>query len=109
MALTSRLRKIFNECNSHLVYQDDSSDEMSDVLDELLPPASDTEEQWNLNDADEGSSGEEGGEMEAEGDENESDVESENEDKMVNGAGSMDDENESVDDDDSDDDCGDDM
>ena len=71
---------------------------MSDVLDELLPPASDTEEQWNLNNADESSS--EGGEMEAEGEENGSDVESESEDQMVNGAGGMDDENESVDEDD---------
>ena len=85
-------------CISLLVYQDDSSDEMSDVLDELLPPASDTEEQWNLNNADESSS--EGGEMEAEGEENGSDVESESEDQMVNGAGGMDDENESVDEDD---------
>ena len=37
-----------------LVYQDDSSDELSDVLDEVLLPASDTEEQWpNLSDGDE--------------------------------------------------------
>ena len=90
-----------------LVYQDDSSDEMSDVLDELLPPASDTEEQWNLNDADEGSSGEEGDEMEAEGADDESEGDSEGEDRMVNGAGSGDDGNESVDEDD--DDSGDDM
>merc|ERR1712039_108961 len=53
---------------ARLIYQDDSSDEMSDVLDELLPPASDTEEQWNLDEADESSS--EGGEREAEGEEN---------------------------------------
>lgn len=92
---------------ARLIYQDDSSDEMSDVLDELLPPASDTEEQWNLNDDDDGSSGEEGEEMEAEGAEDESDGDSESEDKMVNGAGSMDDENESVDGD-GDDDSGDD-
>ena len=91
----------------YLVYQDDSSDEMSDVLDELLPPASDTEEQWNLNDADEGSSGEEGDEMEAEGADDESEGDSEGEDRMVNGAGSGDDGNESVDEDD--DDSGDDM
>ena len=91
----------------YLVYQDDSSDEMSDVLDELLPPASDTEEQWNLNDADEGSSGEEGDEMEAEGADDESEGDSESEDRMVNGAESGDDGNESVDEDD--DDSGDDM
>ena len=34
------------------VYKDDSSDELSDVLDELLMPASDTEENWNLDDDD---------------------------------------------------------
>ena len=97
MITAMRQRARFNEFISLLVYQDDSSDEMSDVLDELLPPASDTEEQWNLDEADEGSSAEEGGEMEAEGDENESDVESESEDKMVNGAGITDDESESAD------------
>ena len=96
MITAMRQRARFNEFISPLVYQDDSSDEMSDVLDELLPPASDTEEQWNLDEADEGSSAE-GGEMEAEGDENESDMESESEEKMVNGAGSTDDESESDD------------
>ena len=30
------------------VYQDDSSDELSDVLDELLLPASDNEDNWEL-------------------------------------------------------------
>ena len=94
-ALKQRVR--LHEFISPLVYQDDSSDEMSDVLDELLPPASDTEEQWNLDEADEGSSAEEGGEMEAEGDENESDMESESEEKMANGAGNTDDESESDD------------
>ena len=90
MITAMRLRARLNEFIFFFpVYQDDSSDEMSDVLDELLPPASDTEEQWNLEEADEGSSAE-GGEME-------SDVESESEDKMVNGAGIADDESESAD------------
>ena len=97
MITAMKQRARLNEFISPLVYQDDSSDEMSDVLDELLPPASDTEEQWNLDEADEGSSAEEGGEMEAEGDENESDMESESEEKMANGAGSTDDESESDD------------
>ncbi len=35
------------------MYQDDSSDEISDVLDELLLPASDVEDNWNLDDDDE--------------------------------------------------------
>lgn len=34
------------------MHQDDSSDELSEVLDELLLPPSDTEENWNLDDDD---------------------------------------------------------
>ena len=52
-------------------YQDDSSDELSDVLDELLLPASDAEDNWNLEDGDsddeednDGSSSEENDDME---------------------------------------------
>ena len=52
---------------------DDSSDELSDVLDELLMPASDTEENWNLDDDDDD---EEGSEEEEDSDD---DI------KMVNG------------------------
>jgi hypothetical protein len=35
------------------VYQDDSSDELSEVLDDLLLPASDTEDIWQQDDQDE--------------------------------------------------------
>jgi len=35
-----------------LVYQDDSSDELSDVMDELLMPASDAEDAWPMGDDD---------------------------------------------------------
>jgi len=75
---------------ARLVYQDDSSDNMSDVLDELLPPASDTEEQWNLDEVDDDSNNSgEGDEMEAEGSEDDSGGDSDGEEKIVNGEGSM--------------------
>lgn len=67
----------FDVFRSFLVYQDDSSDELSDVLDELLLPASDTEEQWNVN-----------GDEEEEGDEDDSEAGSDNSDSeegMANG------------------------
>ncbi len=35
------------------MYQDDSSDELSEVLDDLLLPASDTEDIWQQDDQDE--------------------------------------------------------
>ncbi len=35
------------------MYQDDSSDELSEVLDDLLLPASDTEDIWQQDDHDE--------------------------------------------------------
>ena len=63
---------------------------MSDVLDELLPPASDTEEQWNLDEVDDDSNNSgEGDEMEAEGPEDDSGGDSDGEEKIVNGEGSM--------------------
>lgn len=83
---TSVRREVTNAVFFLLVYQDDSSDDMSDVLDELLPPASDTEEQWNLDEADDDSNNSgEGDEMEAEGSEDDSGGDSDGEEKMVNG------------------------
>ena len=46
-------------------YRDDSSDEHSDIMDELLPPPSDVEDTWKIND--EVSSDEDDSEAEGQG------------------------------------------
>jgi len=63
-----------------LVYQDDSSDELEDVMDDLLVPASDTDDDWDNEEADET--------MEA------SKLESDSDDcvEIVNGAGEQEDQ-----------------
>ena len=52
--------------NNIAVYQDDSSDEIDDVLNELMIPASDNEEGWNLDDDDDEVSDEDSEESEEE-------------------------------------------
>ena len=66
-----------NACFLFLVYKDDSSDELSDVLDELLMPASDTEENCNLDEDDD---------EDDDDDEDESEEEDNSDIEMVNGS-----------------------
>ncbi len=88
-----------------LVYQDDSSDELSDVLDELLLPASDNEESWNVGGDDEDDEDEDDSEKEedeeddevedkAEEEDDEEEHGSEQEKMMVNGVNSEDSDEE---------------
>ncbi len=78
------------------VYQDDSSDELSDVLDDLLLPASDNEDAWDLDgdevenddtdeDEQEDKSEEDGDDDDEDEDDDDSDMEQDGEQVMVNG------------------------
>jgi hypothetical protein len=49
----SKFLRIFNHLKSILVYQDDSSDELTEAIDDLLLPASDTEDIWQQDEDDE--------------------------------------------------------
>ena len=63
----------FQQLCSVSVYQDDSSDELSEVLDDLLLPASDTEDIWQQDDQDE----------EDESEEDEEDDDSDDDQKVI--------------------------
>ena len=54
-----------------LVYQDDSSDELSEVMDDLLLPASDTDDNWFQEDEEDEDENDSEGESENDLDENE--------------------------------------